>query len=649
MDGPRPPSRLDPWPAWTVITDAPLAGMAFAREAGAVLAWDQGEHLYLFDLAGERQVATRAPAKVVAAEISDDGSLVAALVAGGRLLLMSREFEVVADRPAVLDASAVAVDPHGRFVAVASRMSTTQFYSRFGRTAGRFATLQPIAHLGFVPDRPLLLAASAYGTILGLALTGSPSGLEAEELWKQQPMSNIGRLETSGDGGMVLASCYTHGVQRYDARGHNEGSYHLGGTAVHAVPDFAGRTIAVATAEGELALLNQGGNVRWKGALPRPALALEFDALGRFLIYGLDTGEITRLNLEGARRPDGASPREGLGASPRAGGVRAPAWTAPVAQSEAQAETAVAAVLDDPPRIGVMTSNKNRLQVFTATGGALGQGPETIGVGRFLRTCPGWIAAATDRTVVLYDARRNAAQKLDISLIEITHLAIRPDSYGVAIIQERDRIGRASLAGRWVWKRELRTPVEDLALGPDGLTAITTDDGQLLIFDPAGEPAGRFAADPAEPLCLVEAPEGAPAGVAWISLARRFQVLRGHRADGRPVWESPIPWEAWQLHRVGPRVVAVAPDGRAISYEGTGHPTSQTRSPASPGAFFPGPDGETWRVVRQGVHLICTDLPGHVHWRAVADEPLGPLAAGRTGVAALIGRALAWFPTPETP
>ncbi len=111
-------------------------------------------------------------------------------------------------------------------------------------------------------------------------------------------------------------------------------------------------------------------------------------------------------------------------------------------------------MLDDPPRIGLIT-NTNRLQVFAAEGRALGQAPEILGVGRILRTAPGWIAAATDRQVVLYDARRNAAQRLDLSLVEITHLAIRPDTFGLAIVQERDRIGRATLAGRWVWKAEL--------------------------------------------------------------------------------------------------------------------------------------------------------------------------------------------------
>src|SRR5262249_52497343 len=150
----------------------------------------------------------------------------------------------------------------------------------------------------------------------------------------------------------------------------------------------------------------------------------------------------------------------------------------PVAASEEQAETAVLAVLDAPPRIGVLTS-ANRLQVFDGGGKNLGFVPEILGIGRFLRTAKGWIAAATDRQVTLYDARRNAASRLDLSLVEVTHLEIRPDSFGLAIVQERDRVGRATPAGRWIWKKELRSPVEDLAIGPDGYAALTTDAGQL--------------------------------------------------------------------------------------------------------------------------------------------------------------------------
>ena len=654
----RQPSRIEPALAWTALTDAPLLGLALAREAGTILAWDEGEQIYLIDLQGERVSMSRAPDRILAGAISDNGSLVALLGKGPRLWVLSGDLEPIADRLGPPEAAALAVDPHGRYVAVGSKLNHVQLYNRHGRQAGRFETKQGQAHLAFVPSKPFLVGASGYGLILGAELEprGSNGQLRSEVVWEQALLSNVGRLATTGDGGMVLASCYTHGVQRYDLDGRNEGSYHLGGTASLAVPDFAGRSIAVATTEGELAILSGSGTVRWRTALPRPASALEFDALGRFLVYGLPTGEVTRIDLDGGSRTSKARARtEGDDAEPaparrgrRQAPVRAPDWTQPVAQTDEQAETAVVAVLDEPPRIAFLTG-KNRIQVFNPAGEHLGQGPELLGVGRVLRTSTGWIAAATDRNVALLDARRGSVQVLDLSLVELSHIVVRPDTYGLALVQERDRIGRATPAGRWIWRRELKAPVEDLAIGPGGATAVTTEDGKLLIFDAAGEPAGSFATDRAEALGLVEAPPGSPGGVAWISLARRFQTLLGHDLSGRVVWQAPLPWEAWQLHPIGPLLIVTAPDGRALAFDGSGKLRGQSREGHPRSVFALGPDVQALTITPQGVHLISADLSGRVAWRAVADAPLGPLAAGASGVAALIGRSLAWFGTAGAP
>ena len=348
------------------------------------------------------------------------------------------------------------------------------------------------------------------------------------------------------------------------------------------------------------------------------------------------TGRNARPGLGNGRRTE--SPRPS-----RSGSLRKPDWTAEAVATEDQAETAVLTVLDDPPRIGLISAT-NRLRIFTAEGRDLGKAPEILGVGRIARTAPGWIAAATDRQIVLYDARRNSAQRIDLSLVEITHLAIHPDSFGLAIVQERDRLGRATPAGRWIWKRSLKSPVEDLAIGPDGVLALTTDDGQLEVLDASGATIGGFRSEPSEPLLLIEAPEASPDPVAWLTLARRAQVLRGHDLKGRVVWESPLPWEGWQLHRLATIGLVVAPDGRTLAFDGAGHLRGKGRASAdSKDQFGASPAGEAWRVARQGVHLICSDLDGRVRWRAVADGPLGPLAVGQTGVAAIIGRSLAWF------
>jgi hypothetical protein len=652
----RPQSRLEPATAWTVLTDSPLKGLALAREASTILAWDKGDQVYLLDANGQHRSVSRAPGRVIAGTISDDGSLVAFLLEGARLLLLSADLEPVADRSAPYDPSALAVDPHGRYVAVASRMSLTQLYTRHGRLSCKFETRQALAHLAFVPNRPFLLGAAPFGLMVGVDLraAGSAGRLSADPAWQEAVLSNVGRLTTSGDGGMILASCFTHGVQRFDLQGQNEGAYHLGGTVAHAVPDFAGRLIGVATLEGELVILSPGGHIRWRTGLARPAIGLEADALGRFFIYGHATGEIVRLDLDSsasARRAAAVTTGEeiaGAGSGAVARSIRKPAWTLPVVTSDERAETAVLTVLDDPPRIGLFTG-ANRLQIFTPEGRNLGQAPEILGIGRILRTAPGWIASATDRQVVLYDARRNAATRLDASLVEVTHLAIRPDTFGLAIVQERDRVGRLTPAARWVWRKELRSPVEDVAIGPDGYSALTMDNGRLEIYDPAGEPAGGFSADPSEPLSLIEAPESAPPRVAWLTLARRSQVIRGHDLQGRVLWQSPVAWEGWQLQRLGPLALVNAPDGRVLAYDGAGQLRAQGRaSDGAAEAFGVTPEGEPWRVTRQGVHLICADFSGRVLWRTVADEPLGPFAASGMGVAILIGRALAWFPFGES-
>jgi hypothetical protein len=643
----RPSSRLEPAPAWTVLTDSPLKGLALAREAATILAWDEGDQVYLLDTRGEHRSVSRAPDKIVAATISDCGTLVALLVERSRLLLLSADLETIADRSAPPDAQAVAVDPHGRYVVVASRINVNQFYTRFGKPAGKFATRQPLAHLSFVPDRAFLLGAAAFGSLIGVELRGGAGSgrLGAEVVWDEALLSNVGRLTTSGDGGLILASCYAHGVQRYDLRGRNEGAYHLGGTAAHAVSDFPGRLIAVATLEGELVILSPGGQVRWRKGLPRPAKALEADPLGRFLIYGQATGEIVRLDLERSGREAGAGGPAAVGAPASAGSrsLRKPDWTREVVPSDDQAETAVLAVLDDPPRIGLL-ARSNRLQVFTTEGKNLGSASELLGIGRLLRTAPGWIASATDRQIALYDARRNAALKIDVSLAELTHLALRPDSFGMALVQERDRAGRLTPAGRWIWKKELPSAVEDLAIGPDGYSALSLDNGRLEIYHPTGALAGSYTADPTEPLCMIEAPESSPAPTVWISLARRAQVLRGHDLEGSVLWETQLEWEGWQLQRVGPLAVVSAPDGRALACDGAGTIRAVSRATGGGAELFGvSPDGEPWRVTRQEVHLICADLAGRVLWRAVADQALGPFAVGQSGVAALIGKRLAWF------
>ncbi len=60
----RQSTRLDPETTWTVVTDSPLKGFAMAREAGTILAWDEGNQLYLFSVQGESLSYSRVPNRI---------------------------------------------------------------------------------------------------------------------------------------------------------------------------------------------------------------------------------------------------------------------------------------------------------------------------------------------------------------------------------------------------------------------------------------------------------------------------------------------------------------------------------------------------------------------------------------------------------
>ena len=297
----RPSTRLEPATTWTVVTDSPLKGSSFAREAGTILAWDEGNQLYLLER--PRRVAvvlTGAELASSPAAISDEGSLIALLVEADGFRAsahLSADFDVQL-RTSRAVGGVVRDDRPARAISggrdTARRASLDQ---PLRPAAGRLETMEPLSHLCFVPGRPIMVGAAAFGMLVGIELepNRSQGRLDPEIIWQDRLMSNVGRLALDGEGGMILASCFTLGIQRFDLAGPKRGLLSPGrhgftrGTRLPGPDDRGGDP------RGELAVMNSAGNVRWRTRLPRPVIALEIDPLGRYLIYGHATGEIVRL------------------------------------------------------------------------------------------------------------------------------------------------------------------------------------------------------------------------------------------------------------------------------------------------------------------------------------------------------------------
>jgi hypothetical protein len=644
---------LEPHARWSQLTDAPLSGLALAREAGRILVWDDAHNILVLDVAGNRLISTRAPVPLHLATISDDGTQIVVTSREGDIWWLGAKLEPRVHRPGVRHMIGLALSPQGEYLAVGCSDSHTRLYDWHGRPITNLLTHRPLKHMAFLAGQSCLVAAAEYGLVGCYELDGQPR-------WQDALWSSAGHLATSGEGYAIFIACFSHGLQRYGWDGTNEGAYHLSGSVTRASVDYDGKIIAAATLEGALAVLNAAGHVLWRQTFLHPVKDVVLDASGRLLLYGLQTGEHTLLDLApvAAQQPKQrapartapaaagtASPVELSAASPSGPAsasrsatsqLREPTWKLPAFESDSQAETAVLALAADPIRIVVFSSRK-RFDVFDEKGERLHTSDVISGVGRFLEGATGLVVAATDRELAVYDVATNTSTRFADRLVQISHLVIDPLVGEIAVVEERDRIERFDLAGRRRWLEQLHWNVESLAVGADRTSAITTDQGLLLVFDSEGRRIGEFRTRQPEPLALVRL------GPQWITLAGKSQLVRGHQLSGGVEWETLLPTEAWRLVRVGKRVVARAAGGRSYLLDARGQLLLDATELPHEATLFSDPFDDPLALFWRVGNVMVTELSGRVRWRHLSAESLGPVAAGPPGVVCALGRELTFF------
>ena len=369
-DTPASPStRLDPATAWTVVTDAPLKGLALAREAGLGPRLGRGRPALPARPRGRVPVGRPGPGQDRRRRRSATTGRWSPCSARGRGSGCSTPTSSSIDeRPALADPLALAVDPHGRYVAVALEAERRPVLQPARQARRQVRDAAAALHLVFVPDRAVPDRPAAYGTIVGdrPGRRGAGRRSTAAIVWNEPLMSGVGRLATTGDGGDDPGELLHPRRPAVRPRRPERGGLPPRAARPPRRPRLR-RPDDRRGDPGRGAGDPQRGRATSAGgpSLPRPAIALEVDALGRYFVYGQATGEIVRLDLQPTGRP-GAADRDRRGRAAPASRSRIGSASVRVARLDAprssptdeQAETAVLAVLDDPPRIGVITQHE---------------------------------------------------------------------------------------------------------------------------------------------------------------------------------------------------------------------------------------------------------------------------------------------------
>ena len=118
-------------------------------------------------------------------------------------------------------ATALAVEPLGRCIAVADGGGNLHLFDARGKRLWQVTTPRPLQHLAFVAEKSILAGAADLGLVVCF-------GSKGECLWRDGLVAHVGSLSVNGDGSCMLLACFSDGLVQYNTSSHEQQRIPLG-------------------------------------------------------------------------------------------------------------------------------------------------------------------------------------------------------------------------------------------------------------------------------------------------------------------------------------------------------------------------------------------------------------------------------------
>jgi len=232
---------------------------------------------------------------------SDSGNGGAVSIGDSKLCRLTNRLEVAwsVELPDVI--LALAVDPFGEYVAAGLANGSNYVFDSHKQRVSTFETVRPLSFLRFLVTEATILGAAEYGHLCCHQLTG-------EQIWNEKLWSNVGDMAVSGDGETILLAGFSHGIQLFDGEGANRGSFVVEGTPNHVSMSFARNRFVASTLERHLYWLDSDGEMVWATSLPEDVCQVHCDPLANWIVFGLASGRLIRLDWAGPEQNERIDP-----------------------------------------------------------------------------------------------------------------------------------------------------------------------------------------------------------------------------------------------------------------------------------------------------------------------------------------------------
>lgn len=282
---------LPPGVAWAFATEAELAGVTMARETGEFLALDKSGGLYRLTRQGRIQALTHGLSDARLVAWSDRGNAGVVVRGTDEFCLLDERLNVVWSATTPHPVVGVTMDAWGHNVALSFDNSQCAIINVDRQKLAEFTTHRPLRFLRFAVGTPRLIAAADYGLLCCHQFDGS-------ELWSDRITSPVGDMSITEAGRTVFLAGFAHGIQAFDEFGNSAATYGLEGSAERISVSFFGERLAVTTAEQHLYWFDADGSLLWATRTPEPVCSLVCDPLGEWLVLGLSSGRLLKLDWE---------------------------------------------------------------------------------------------------------------------------------------------------------------------------------------------------------------------------------------------------------------------------------------------------------------------------------------------------------------
>jgi outer membrane protein assembly factor BamB len=233
-----------------------VVAIDFAREARTLLIGTKSGHVCLMNQNGDRLVEDRGFAGLRKLVWSDNGNIGVAVLGENRLVCFDARLKPLWDASITGRIISIAIAPYGSHVAFSSDSARLHIVTADRKEIAKVETRRAMEHLTFLTEAPELIGAAEFGQLCRFDLTG-------KEIWNERLMNNAGDMSVSEGGKRIFLAAFNHGVQVYDRKGIQLGSFAIDGIPGRVSASATKDRVAVMTLENRIFWLNFEGTIQW--------------------------------------------------------------------------------------------------------------------------------------------------------------------------------------------------------------------------------------------------------------------------------------------------------------------------------------------------------------------------------------------------